>query len=387
MSKNSEGVQPIAPEQGGDAAEELAYRLRQQELTTQFSLFALKSTDLNQILQEAVRVSAQGLHSELSKIVEFLPDEQRFIVRAGVGWKPSVVNEAHMGADAENPAGFAFQTGRPVISNHLAGESRFRTPQLLVDHGVKRAINVIIQGEDEPYGVLEVDSTNQGRFTEADIAFLQGVANVLGVAIERQRILENQEVLTREINHRVKNSLQLVASLLNMQARGSQDVSLQQALSDAETRVHTIARVHDRLWRSNEVSFVDLGEFLAELCATLQQTAPHHIVTCDVEPVVVTTDRAIALGLMVNELVTNAAKYAYPQGSGDILIKLSTPTAKQVRLEVSDRGAGLPSNLDPSRSRSLGMRLVSSLTRQLGGQTEWQDAQPGTRVVLELSTE
>lgn len=387
MSKNTEGAQPVAPEQGGDAAEELAYRLCQQELTTQFSLFALKSTDLNQILQEAVRVAARGLQSELSKVVEFLPDEKRFIVRAGVGWKPSVVNEAHMGADAENPAGFAFQTGRPVISNHLAGESRFRTPQLLVEHGVKRAVNVIIQGESEPYGVLEVDSTNQGRFTEADIAFLQGVANVLGVAIERQRVLDSQEVLTREINHRVKNSLQLVASLLNMQARGSQDPGLQQALSDAETRVHTIARVHDRLWRSNEVSSIDLSEFVSELCATLQETVPQHILTCEVEPVVVTTDRAIAIGLMVNELVTNAAKYAYSNGPGEILIKLSTPTERLVRLEVSDRGEGLPRNLDPSRSKSLGMRLVSSLTRQLGGRTEWQDAQPGTRIVLELSSE
>jgi two-component sensor histidine kinase len=319
--------------------------------------------------------------------VEFLPNEKRFIVRAGVGWKPSVVNEAHMGADAENPAGYAFQTGRPVISNHLAGESRFRTPRLLIDHGVKRAINVIIQGENEPYGVLEVDSTNQGRFTEADIAFLQGVANVLGVAIERQRALDSQEILTREINHRIKNSLQLVASLLNMQARGSQDANLQRALSEAETRVHTIARVHDRLWRSNEVSFIDLGEFLSELCATLQQTDPHHIVTCEVEPVVVLTDRAIAIGLMVNELVTNAVKYAYPNGSGNIMIRLSAPTAKQVRLEVSDRGAGLPLDLDPSRSRTLGMRLVSSLTRQLGGRTEWQNVHPGTRVVLELSSE
>ncbi|KFG69524.1 histidine kinase dimerization/phosphoacceptor domain -containing protein [Microvirga sp. BSC39] len=399
MNSNVDGAQPIAPEQGGNAADELAYRLRQQQLTAQFGLFALRTRDIDALLQEATRTCAEGLHSEFCKVLEFLPAENEFVVRAGIGWKTGVVGAARTGADLESPAGFALKTGQPIISNHLAEETRFRTPKLLADHGVKRAINVIIRGDGAPFGVLEVDSPTEGRFTEHDIAFMQGFANLLGVAIERQRAeeelrankallqqaLEDQDVLTREISHRVKNSLQLVAGLLNMQGRASANEDLRQALSDAEARVHTIAQVHDRLWRHNEMRSVNLAEFLGELCTKLRGAAPHFAVGCSIDPVIVPTDLAVPLGLLVNELVTNAFKYAYPEGSGEVRVELTSDSPERLRLEVSDTGVGLPPDFNPARSRSLGTRLVASLARQLGGRLEWQDAQPGTRFVLEVS--
>jgi len=399
MNSNLDGAQPIAPEQGGGVADELAYRLRQQQLTARFGLFALKTHDIDALLQEATRTCAEGLHSEFCKVMEFLPAENEFVVRAGVGWKPGVVGAARTGADLDSPSGFALRTGEPVISNHLAEETRFRTPKLLADHGVKRAINVIIRGDGDLFGVLEVDSPTEGRFTEADLAFMQGFANLLGVAIERQRAeeelrankallqqaLEDQNVLTREISHRVKNSLQLVAGLLSMQGRASGNEDLRRALADAEARVHTIAQVHDRLWRHNEMRSVNLAEFLGELCAKLRETAPQLTVGCSIDPVIVPTDFAVPLGLLVNELVTNAFKYAYPDGSGGVRVELTSDSPERLRLEVSDTGVGLPPDFNPGRSRSLGMRLVASLTRQLGGRLEWQDAQPGTRFVLEVS--
>ena len=221
----------VAPEQGGGAAEELAYSLRQQQLTAEYGRFALRTHDTAALLQEATRVCALGLHSKFCKAMEYLPGEGQFIVRAGVGWKPGVVGHARAGADAQSPAGYAFQTGEPVISNHLEAETRFRTPEILAEHGVKRAINVLIQGDGERFGVLEVDSPTDGRFTEADLAFMQGFANLLAVAIERQQVeaalqasevrlqgaITHQEILTREISHRVKNSLSIVAGLLSMQ--------------------------------------------------------------------------------------------------------------------------------------------------------------------------
>jgi two-component sensor histidine kinase len=399
MHSNLDGAEPIPPEQGGDAADELAYRLRQQQLTARFGLFALKTHDIDALLQEATRTCAEGLHSEFCKIMEFLASDNEFVVRAGVGWKPGVVGVARTGADLDSPAGFALRTGQPVISNHLAEETRFRTPQILVGHGVKRAINVIIQGDGGPYGVLEVDSPTEGRFTEHDVAFMQGFANLLGVAIERQRseeelrasrallqqALHEQDVLTREISHRVKNSLQLVAGLLNMQGRASGNEDLRRALADAEARVHTVAQVHDRLWRHNEMRSINLAEFLGELCAKLRESAPHHVMRCHIDPVIVPTDLAVPLGLLVNELVTNAFKYAYPGASGEVRVELTADSPERLRLEVSDQGVGLPADFNPARSKSLGMRLVVSLTRQLGGKLEWQDAQPGTRFVLEVS--
>ena len=101
--------------------------------------------------------------------------------------RPFGVCRATVGADLESPSGFALRTGKPVISNHLENEQRFRTPELLVEHGIRRAMNVILQGDGSPYGVLEVDSRSEGEFSQNDIASLQGAANILGMAIEQQQ--------------------------------------------------------------------------------------------------------------------------------------------------------------------------------------------------------
>lgn len=384
-----------APEQAS-AAEELAYRLRQQQLTAEYAFFALKTRDVQALLQEATRVCAQGLQSQMCKVMEYLPAEHQFLVRAGVGWKPGVVGRARSGADTESPTGYAFKTGEPVISNHLEGESRFRTPAILVEHGIKRAINALIQSDGGRFGVLEVDSPVEGRFTEADLVFVTGFANLLGVALERQRAeealkqketllkeaLAHQGFLTKEISHRVKNSLSIVAGLLSMQSRASGDPGLRQALADAQTRVQTIAKVHDRMWRKDEVDAVNLAEFLGELCADLQSSTPSFNLICEIAPVSLATDQAVSIGLLINELITNAVKYAYPGGSGEVRLILAPTERDELRLEVSDRGIGLPANWGSAPSDGLGTKLISSLSRQLGGQVEWQDANPGTRFVL-----
>lgn len=399
MSDDHMTAPAVAPEQGGGAAEELAYRLRQQQLAADFGRYALRTHDTGALLQEATRVCALGLHSEFCKVMEYLPQEDRFIVRAGVGWKPGVVGHARTGADTASPTGYAFQTGEPVISDHLEQETRFRTPSILADHGIKRAINLIIQGDNQRYGVLEVDSPTEGRFTEADLAFLQGFANLLGVAIERQQAegalrasearlheaIAHQEVLTREISHRVKNSLAMVAGLLNMQGRSSSDPSLKRALEDARARVATIAQVHDRLWRADEVQTVNLAEFMGALCDQILATAkPGHTLNCSFATLMMATDQAVPLALLVNELVTNAFKYAYPDGGGEVCITIQPGEPGHIRLTVRDEGQGLPPGFAAESSTSLGMKLIVSLAQQLSGQPEWQKADPGTRFVVQF---
>ena len=172
------------------------------------------------------RASAKGLGVDFCKILEYIPSSNRLLVRAGVGWDAGVVGIATVGGDLESPAGFALRTGKPVISNHLENEERFRTSDLLKQHGIRRAMNVILQGDGKPFGVLEVDSRSEDVFLEHDLAFLQGAANILGMAIERERhdrslaaALERHQVLLKEMNHRVKNSLSMAASMLHLQAR------------------------------------------------------------------------------------------------------------------------------------------------------------------------
>jgi two-component sensor histidine kinase len=389
-----------------NGSEELAYRLRQQKLVSDFGQFALQTHDMQSLLDEGTRICAEGLGSQFSKVLEYLPAEDQFLVRAGLGWRPGIVGHARAGADLKSPAGYAFQMDVPVISNDLDKDDRFRNPRIMREHGISGAINAPIRGKDLKYGILEVDSSTPCKFEEADLAFLGGMANLLGVALERQRaedtsqakearLLESearlkqamahQQVLTREISHRVKNSLAMVASLLNLQGRMSSEPEVQRALADAQTRIHTIAQVHDRLWRSNEVQTVDLAEFMSELCEQFKQTArPGQTIEYDFLPITVQTDQAVPLGLLTNELVTNSLKYAYPDGQGVVSISIRQTEDSHLRLEVRDAGVGLPEGFDTAGSRSLGMKVINSFSRQLGGRPAWEDASPGTRFLLDF---
>jgi signal transduction histidine kinase/ActR/RegA family two-component response regulator len=165
---------------------------------------ALGDTTIDGLLQEAVRLTALGLDTRFCKVLEYLPDQNRLLVRAGVGWREGVVGVATVGADLASPAGYAMHTGKPVISNNLANDDRFRTPELLAQHSISRAINVILMRNGQAFGVLEADGGAAGpTFSEHDIDFLQSVANLLGAAIDRIRALEALQQLNQTLEDRI----------------------------------------------------------------------------------------------------------------------------------------------------------------------------------------
>jgi GAF domain-containing protein len=193
MSISSEDSEPLVEPKPNDSQSDdltgraLCLRIRQQELLAELGVLALQGTSFIGMLNHTARMTAEGLGAEYCKVLEYIPAENRLLVCAGVGWEEGVVGSASVGADLASPAGFALATGKPVISNHLENEQRFRPPELLVEHGIRRAMNVILQGDGRPFGVLEVDSKSEGEFGEHDVAFLQGAANILGMAIEQQQ--------------------------------------------------------------------------------------------------------------------------------------------------------------------------------------------------------
>jgi signal transduction histidine kinase len=186
---------------------ELEQRLRQQALLAEIGRRALAGTDWDTLIQEATRLCALGLGTRFCKVLKFLPDQNRFLVSAGVGWREGVVGHLTIGAELDSPAGYALHTGKPVISNHLSREDRFRTPDLLAAHGVQRALNVILSSDARPYGVLEVDSQDPGAFSENDVDFLQSVANLLGLALDRQRAEKALRHLNEHLENRVAAEL------------------------------------------------------------------------------------------------------------------------------------------------------------------------------------
>lgn len=377
------------------ARDELPYRLKQQSLLGDFGRTAMQTRDFRQILQRATELCSQGLEARYAKVLEYLPEDDRLMVRAGVGWDSDTIDIVSLAADIGSPAGYAYQTGTTVISNHLEAETRFRTPQLLANHGVRRAINVLIERGGEGtkfFGVLEVDSADPGQFDEADAHFLAGFAGLLGIAIERQqadaklqKALEHQELLTREMSHRVKNSLTSVVGLLRVQARSAQSEDVKNALEDASARVSTIAQVHDHLWRGSQIGFVDLEDFVNELCKKLKGSIEGLTLHCSADPMPLSADHAIPLGLLINELVTNAVKYAYPEGKGTIEVSAHEIKGR-LHVEVSDQGVGLPEGFDIEHSRkSLGFKVINGLVRQLQGRiTVVTNPMKGARFLMDL---
>jgi two-component sensor histidine kinase len=317
------------------------------------------------------------------------------MVRAGVGWAPGTIDVVSLPADMGSPAGYAYHTGETLISNHLESETRFSNPPLLTQHGIRRAINVLIErgGERKSlFGVLEVDSAEDGTFDQADADFLAVFAGLLGIAIERQQAdarlleaLEHQALLTREMSHRVKNSLTSVVGLLRVQARSAPSEDVRNALKDAGERVATIAQVHDHLWRGERIGFIDLADFMSQLCKKLKGSTEGHTLQCHADPMLLSADHAIPLGLLINELVTNAVKYAYPQGSGVIEVS-AREMAGHLHVEVSDQGVGLPDGFDIDRpGASLSFKVIAGMVRQLQGHLTIRSNDPnGARFLLDL---
>ncbi|MBO0733325.1 MAG: GAF domain-containing protein [Methylocapsa sp.] len=349
-------------------------RVRQQEILGELGVLALKGVPFEELLGETARLTAAGLGAEFCKVMEYLPGEKCFLVRTGVGWGNDIIGKARLGADLESPAGFALRTGKAVISNHLENEERFRTPELLVRYGIRRAINVILQGDGSPFGVLEADARTEGDFTQDDISFLQGAANMLGMAIERQRnerrlqaAIERQELLLKEIHHRVKNSLQIVASMLNLHANQGGNEEVRRELREASNRVLAIARAHESLYKNHEIGSLDIGAYLRDVCRDLGASAPGCIVRGDApEGIRVATDRGISIALIAIELVTNAAKYAYPgDAKGTIRVILEKQEPDLLSLKVIDEGVGLPQDFELEKTPGLGMRIVMALAQSL----------------------
>ena len=397
MSKSSGPKEPVVERQSGNdhsdklAGRALRLRIRQQELLAELGVLALQGTSFIEMLNHAARVTAEGLGAEYCKVMEYIPTENRLLVRAGVGWDEGVVGHATVGADLASPAGYALRTGKPVISNHLENEQRFRTPELLVEHGIRRAMNVILQGDGSPFGVLEVDSRSEGEFSEQDIAFLQGAANILGMAIEQQQYhrklqaaLERHQILLKEVNHRVKNSLQVISSMLYLQASDAGDSVLSDRLNEASTRVSAVGRAYERLAYNADYESIGLAFYLREVIGDLETAVAPCKVQLEVpEEIQFAADRAILVALIINELVLNAGKHAYPNSAGgSIWVRVVQKDKDLVQISVRDEGVGLPAGFDPLTSKRLGSRLINALAKQLGAELTRPFSAIGTNFAL-----
>jgi two-component sensor histidine kinase len=192
-----------------------------------------------------------------------------------------------------------------------------------------------------------------------------------------------REVLLREVNHRVGNSLQIIASLLHLQAKSSAQDDVKAALTNAMGRVAAVAQVHRRLYTSHDLKNVMLNQYLDALLEDLRRSAEGNRMsrlTLRAEPIEIDPDRAVAIGIIVNELVMNAVKYAYPHGAGPIDVALHVKGDDLV-LSIADNGVGLNGKTDP-RSTGMGQRIVTAMASKLEASVERDPDHAGTRIVV-----
>lgn len=353
-----------------------------------FGIEAFRTEDLDALLTKAAELAAKGLYSKRAKVLELLASGDELLIRAGVGWKPDVVGKVAVDADIGSAAGYALLTGEPVISEDVEHDKRFRYPEVLREHGIKSAVNVIIQGRNAPFGVLEVDTEEKRSFSRDDIDFLQNYANVLAAAIERHKVnlelsqaTHQREVLLHELQHRVKNTLQIILSFISLERHKATDDGARDLLDRLAKRVESLGLMYRKLAFANGEERVEFGEYLEEICKALLGMPAQKPIKLDVRrlPLMLGMDQALPLGLIANEFVSNSLKHAFPNGRGTITIHLDMNDEANARLVLADDGIGA---LSPAKAtKGSGLRLIEQLAQQAHAKVSW-DRTAGTKATL-----
>lgn len=230
---------------------------------------------------------------------------------------------------------------------------------------------------------LSRDEEEEGFiFTAIDIAERKQAEGQLRTS------LEEKELLLKEIHHRVKNNLQVISSLLSLQTRNIRDEAALEMFADSQNRIRSMALIHEKLYQSEDLARVDFASYIETLVAHLFQSyqvrSQRVRLVLEVENLYLGIDKAIPCGLIINELVSNALKHAFPEDrEGSMKIRLAQVGAERFMVAVSDDGVGFPEGVDHRTTETLGLKLVNILVRQLNGEIELK-SEGGTEFAIEI---
>jgi two-component sensor histidine kinase/putative methionine-R-sulfoxide reductase with GAF domain len=345
------------------------------------------------LLQNAAAQVSRITHIQHVKVLRYRPDQGDLLIVAGVGWKPGVVGHVSFGADRHSSPGRSLQTGAPVACEDIRNDPGFRYADVLREHGIVSVLNVPVFVEGSHWGVLEVDTVEKTIFDEFEIHSLSVFADILGLSLARRasqadalmaatdkaNARSQTEILLRELQHRMKNNLQVIVSLLAMQSRQASGEEVRARISSVMDRVLAIGLAHDQLTFKQSASTVEMQDYLRALCANIDPRRPQIAIELDVDAAGIPLDRAVPIGLIVNELVSNSVKYAFGDEGGVISVAFRVNTdIGQCEVSVADNGRGM----GPSRKGGLGLGLAKSLTGQLGGRLTTPEVPKGTLTIL-----
>ncbi len=367
----------------------LARLRRYGEILADFARMAPEASSVDRLLQLACVQAARGIGIRHSKVMRHRPGNGDLLMVAGVGWKPGVVGQATFGTDLASLSGRALQTRQPVTVEDLPNDPEFRYCPVLRAHGIVSALNAPISVDGAVWGVVEVDCETLRHFGTEDTLFLSALANILGLALHgrmgQQRAneaeasaalaLAQERTLLEELRHRSKNDLQLILAMLVMQKRRQTDDQARRGFDRIMDRVTAIGMAHGQLAPGRGAGRVELADYLQALCSNLGQRRENVRIEARLTPAGMPHERAVSLGLIVNELVTNALKYAFPDSrSGTIQVRFEVTPRGEGCLHVRDDGVGMGA----PRPGSSGTELVRRLAQQIGGRLEREEVERGT---------
>jgi two-component sensor histidine kinase len=346
---------------------------------------------LQRFLGQLVLQVARAVEIDHVKVLQYRKQSSDLLVVAGVGWKDDVVGSATLSAGLRSAPGRSFQTGEPVVIGNLAQQDEFVPGHMLIEHGIVSLANTPILIDGAAWGVLEIDSTVPRDFSQDTVDFLTAVGALIGSYVRRSEPtpdaraaaaaleVQRREVLLRELQHRVKNNFQLILSSISIQKRRHPGAEVHRALDHVASRINAISLAHDQLAPRNEAQVVRLSDYIRALCASIRQQAENVDVTVEAEEIELTIDRAVPLGLILNEAATNSIKHAFGSDGGRITVTLQGGVGHgEGRLTVADNGRGMTS----SRGDGSGLNLIESLARQIGGSVSQSSSDRGTATSL-----
>ncbi len=356
---------------------------------------------------DSAKASAQAQIAKLKSLLAPYPDTKNLLDRLSVviAEKIDEMDQTIMLKDAQNDAGalamFRTNRGKALMDEanvYLSSLIRSTDERLTTGVAEQSANATRLRLVSLVGGVIIVlvvgGVTFVGiRYTN-EIAAARDEIRELNISLERRvrertsalgKALDRAEVLLAEVNHRVANSLMMVASLVRLQSNAVANQDAKVALGETEARIHAIADVHKQLYNSGDARLVALDEYLSGLLRQLQSSmqSEGHGASLDyhLEPLKLPTDSSINLGMVVTEWVTNAFKYAYPGQRGEVRVNLKRLPDGQGELLVEDDGIGRVDGA-PARGTGLGTRLVNAMAGNVGGEIQYARREPGTRARL-----
>lgn len=372
--------------------------MARQRALADFGELALRSGNLDEVLTEACRLVGRAFATNLAKVVE-IEEEGRapaLFVRAGVGWPPGVVGEVRLAADVHSSESYAIKSGVPIVTSDIREEGRFGFPDFMVEAGVRGMVNVpIFLPGGKPYGLLQVDSREAWDPQDEDVEFLRTYAMILGPVIDRlhkihalQQATDRNETLLHELQHRIKNNIAAITSLVRLQMRRTVSQEARDQLGIIGERIETLRLVHEQIYAAKNGDRLMLRPYVTALLEgllALHQDIPVQL-EVQMDDVEVNSDTAISLGLILNEFTTNSMKFAFDsENLSEGLIALSADRRDgRLRLRIRDNGKGLPDRAESARpDAGTGMALIERLSRQIGATPEWS-SEHGTALYLEF---